>query len=107
MPSSRPELDTLLRSLSHEGDDADPPTIDLPAVLSDPLLHGVIERALEPYARIFSERGLDHARRTLALIFTTDPTAVAALARLRGQSASGAVRTGRPAAAPADRRRKP
>jgi hypothetical protein len=105
-PPRSPDLDALLQSLLREGEGAGPDSVDpQTALASDPLLRDVIERALVPYERIFSEKGLDLARRTLTLLFTTSPAAVAALAKLRDEGASRAVAAGTPSAQPASKRR--
>jgi hypothetical protein len=106
MPTRPPHLDALLQTLLREEDDAPPPAVDLEAALSDPLLRGVIERALQPYERIFSEKGMERARRTLVQVFTSDPAAVSALAKLREQGASGATTAAQPGARPANSRRQ-
>jgi hypothetical protein len=64
------------------------------------VLRDVVERALQPYERIFTEKGMERARRTLVQVFTTDPAAVAALAKLRDQGASGATTVGQVASKP-------
>ena len=100
MPTQPPKLDALLQAILREEDEAPAPSVDVQAALADPLLCGVIERALQPYERIFTEKGMERARRTLVQVFTTHPAGIATLAKAREQAASGATTAGHAAPKP-------
>jgi len=95
-------LDALLQSILQQ-EEEDRPTADakVEAALADPSLRLVIERVVQRYERTFTPKGMERARRTLAVFFTTDPRAASLLATMREKGKSGAVQTG----APANRRR--
>jgi hypothetical protein len=93
-------LDAVLQSiLRQEAEDRPAADARVEAAMADPVLRGIIDRATQRYAGLFSEKGMERARRTLAVYFTTDPRGVAALAKMKKQVASGEV--------PADRRQTP
>jgi len=106
MPPRTHDIDAFLQSILKKVDEAPAPAVDVEAALADPVLRGVIERTLRPYERILTEKAMEHARRTLVLVFTTDPASVAALAKAREQAASGAVAMGQQPSVGAPRRRQ-
>jgi hypothetical protein len=101
MPTRPPHVDALLPSILREEEEASVSAVDVQAALSDPVLRGIVERSLKPYERLFTEKGMERARRTLVQVFTTHPTYIAALAKTREQAASGATTAGQAAAPPA------
>jgi hypothetical protein len=93
------DLEAKLKAILKR-EEQDRPAADarVEAALADPVLRGLVDRATARYARIFSDKGMDLARRTLAVYFTTDPGAMALLEKARAEAASGAVPA--PGAAP-------
>jgi hypothetical protein len=89
------DLDLIVRTvLREEEEDRAANDAKIAAALADPVLRGVIDRVAPRYAHVFTEKGMERARRVLALVFTTDPRAAALLAKLREQAMSGAIHTG-------------
>ncbi len=80
-----PELEALLKEVEEDPS----PDAALDAALADPLLAKVIERRIQHYEGILTDKAMQHARRTLAHVFTTSPKAIRTLARLREAVASG------------------
>jgi hypothetical protein len=84
MPTHRHDLDALLQSiLRDEKEQRAPSDEEVQAALADPTLAGLVERALARYEGIFTEKARARVRRTLAVVFTTDPRAMVLLSRLR------------------------
>ncbi len=107
MPTKPHELDALIQSILSTDEEEEPAaTIDLDAALADPVLRALIDRTMRPYQPLLSPKGREHARRTLALHFTTDPQAVALLAEMRKHAASGAEPIGNLASEPRPRTKK-
>jgi hypothetical protein len=109
MTTEPDDLDALLQSILAE-DDHPAAAVAPEALLSDPTFLAFIERATRPYERILTPKAMDHARRTLAALFTTDPEAASLLARLREpgpRDASGARKTRGVETAGRRRRRAP
>jgi hypothetical protein len=71
----------------------DPEVTDaqIEALLADPTFARITAAAVLPHEETMTEKGLAGARRTLAVVFLTDPSAVALLARAREAGAPDAT----------------
>jgi hypothetical protein len=116
MSTTPDDLDDVVRAALEE-EEALPPVTEeeVEAALADPVLAGLIARAIEPHEHKLTAKGLAEIRRTTAMVFLRDPGSAALLARAREaalRDTSGAVpgeaTVERPVAAspPAPRRRR-
>jgi hypothetical protein len=86
-----PDEQALLDELEN---DPTPP-LDLEATLAaDPVLAEVIEASVKRFDNILTPKAIEHARRTLALMFTTVPSYARKLDRLRKAKATAEATAG-------------
>jgi hypothetical protein len=95
MPTARePEDDAaILKEILAEA----PPMPDeaaIQAMLLDPVSGGIIARVVEKRAGLLTPKGIEHAKRTLAIFFLINPEAAATMAQARAGDRSGTVATG-------------
>jgi hypothetical protein len=88
----------LLQSILEEEDPPEPDEAAIDAALAEPVLAGIIERSMASKVGMLTDKGRDRMRRTLAVVFLTDPRAMSLLAEARAAGASTAVATGAPSA---------
>jgi hypothetical protein len=86
----------LLRSILEEEDPPEPDDAAIEAALAEPVLAGIVERSMESKARLLTDKGRERMRRTLAVVFLTDPRAISLLAQARAEAGSATVSTGTP-----------
>lgn len=76
------DLDEIIRAAVEE-DEPEVTDAQIDAILADKTFARIVTKAVQPYEQIMTEEGLHRARRTLAVLFLTDPHAVSLLARAR------------------------
>ena len=95
MTTTPDDLDDIARSALEEEEAMTPPTdAEIDAALADPVLAGIIARAIQPHESKLTAKGLARMRRTTAIVFLRDPGSAALLARVREgalRDASGAA----------------
>lgn len=96
----------LLRSILEEEDAPAPDEAAVEAALADPVLAGIVERSMQSQARLLTDKGRERMRRTLAVVFLTDPRAMSLLAQARAEAGSTTVSTGTQGAEAPRRRRR-
>jgi hypothetical protein len=104
----RPELTeedhAILRSVLEEEPPAEPDDAAIAAALAEPVLAGIVARAMKTREGLLTEKGRERMRRTLAVLFLTEPRAMSLLAQARqGGDPSATVATAMAQEAPGNR----
>jgi hypothetical protein len=110
----RAELDeedrALLKSILEEEDSPEPDETAIQAALAEPVLARIVERSMGSKVGLLTDKGRERMRRTLAVMFLTEPRAMSLLAQARAEAGSTTVSKGAPgaeASRPAVRRKAP
>jgi hypothetical protein len=99
-----PSDDDLIQSILREEEQHASEEVDIEPTLADPTFRALFEKSIKRYEGILTEKAVEHARRTLAHIFTADPAAAALLVQMRERAATGEVAPESPAGKSGSRR---
>lgn len=87
--ATQPSDDDLIQSILREEEAAK--EVDIEPTLADPTFRALFAKSIKRYEGILTDKAVDHARRTLAHVFTADPAAAALLVQMRERAATGEV----------------
>lgn len=110
----RAELDeddrAILASILEEEAPTEPDDAAIQAALAEPVLAGIVERSMASKVGLLTDKGRERMRRSLAVMFLTEPRAMSLLAQARAEAGSTTVSKEAPGAEtsrPAVRRKAP
>ena len=89
MATEPSDYDNLVQSILREEEAAE--EVDIEPTLADPTFRALFEKSIKRYEGILTEKAVEHARRTLAYVFATNPAAASLLVQIRERAATGEV----------------